>query len=105
MISNLWGRLDLCCNNGHEETKMELKEKRAGLFYECSCCTNSFSMSNIEKMLDKIDAIVNEAEISDEMLDIKNLSFKVGDCNYKIVENEERMKVIGTNKKAIGYKK
>lgn len=104
MITNLWGRLDLYCNNGHEN-KMELKEKRAGLFYECPCCQNSFSMKNIEKMLDKIDTIVNEAEKDDEILDIKNLSFKVGDCNYKILENGERMKVVGLNRKAIEYKK
>lgn len=105
MITNLWGRLDLFCNNGHDESKMELKEKRAGLFYECPHCSNSFSMMQIEKMLDKIEAIINEANESDELLDIKNLSFKVGECNYKILENEERMKIIGTNKKSIGYKK
>lgn len=101
MISNSWGKLELYCGNGHEE-KMELKQKTSGIFYECPCCRNSFSMSNIEKFLDKIEDIVNEAEMNDEMLDVNHMEVKVGFCQYKIKENsEERMRVVGVNKKSL----
>ncbi len=49
-------------------------------------------------MFDKIGDIVIEAERNNEVLDIKNLSFSVGKCNYKVLENGERMKIIGINK-------
>lgn len=100
MISNMWGKLDLYCNNGHEE-KMDIKQKTAGLFYECPCCRNSFSIKDIEKMLDKIEDAIQEADLNNEVLDIKNLTIKIGNCHYKIVENGDRMKVFGLNKKAV----
>ena len=102
MITNLWGKLDLHCGNGHEE-KMELREKRQGMFYECPCCKNSFSIKDIEKLFDKIEDVINEADENDELLDIKNLEIKIGQCKYKIIENDEQMKVVGVNKKAINY--
>lgn len=104
MITNLWGKLDLYCGNGHEE-KMEMNEKRAGLFYECPCCRNSFSIKDIEKFIDKLEDVMQEADANDEALDIKNVTVKVGQCKYKIAENGERMKVIGVNKKAVEFRR
>lgn len=104
MISNTWGKLDLYCGAGHTE-KMELKQKRAGIFYECPLCKNSFSMNDIEKFLDKLENIQIEAELNDELLDIKNIKLKVGMCRYQILENNDRIKVMGINEKAVNYGK
>lgn len=98
MISNFWGKLDLCCGNEHEEEViMQLKEKRGDAVYQCPHCKNFFSSKDVEKMLDKIEKIIMEAEEEGEMLDIKNLSFTVGKCKYKILENEKRLKIKGVN--------
>ena len=98
MISNSWGKLDLCCGNNHEEeVLMQIQTKRGDAVYQCPCCKNFFSSKDVEKMLDKIEKIIMEAEEEGEMLDVKNLSFSVGKCKYKILENEKRMKIRGIN--------
>lgn len=104
MITNLWGKLELYCGNGHEE-KMELKEKRAGIFYECPVCQNSFSLKDVEKLFEKIEEVETQADLNDEFLDIKNMSLVVGHCRYKILDNGDKVKISGINKKALVYGK
>ena len=98
MISNMWGKLDLYCGHVHEkEALMQLQTKRGNIIYQCPYCKNYFSGKDIEKMLDKIEKIIMEAEEDGEMINIKNLSFSVGKCKYKILDNETRLKVKGEN--------
>lgn len=101
MISNLWGRLDLYCGNNHEEAfLMQIQEKRGDVIYQCPHCKNFFKSKDVEKMLDKIERIIVESEENDEFLDIKNLSFSVGRCKYKILDDGNRLKVKGVNANA-----
>ena len=103
MISNSWGRLDLYCGNNHEEeVMMQIREKRGDAIYQCPHCKNFFSSKDVEKMLDKIEKIVSDAEKEGESLDIKNLPFTVGKCKYKVLEDEKRLKIKGVNAGAFG---
>lgn len=104
MITNLWGKLELYCSNEHCE-KMKLVEKRTGIFYECPVCKNSFSLKDIEKLFDKLEDVEREAELNDELLDVKNMTLKIGYCQYKILENGEKIVVSGVNRKALVYGK
>lgn len=102
MIFNIWDKTDLYCGNNHnEEIKMELTEKRGGLFYTCPFCSNSFSTKDVEKIFSKIEDVICKAARKNELIDIKNLTFKIDACNYKIIENSERIKIQGTNKRSL----
>ena len=102
MISNVWEKLELYCGNGHEEkaVAMEINQKRSGVVYACPCCENFLTVKDVEKMLDRVADVINSADAENEMLDIKNLSFRVGQCDYRVIDNGAKMKVMGNNRKA-----
>lgn len=102
MITQLWGKIELYCEKDIE-CKMELNHKKQGIFYECPCCGNSFSLKDIEKLIDKIDDIERDADLKDETLDIKNIKIKIGHCRYKIIDNDDKLKIVGLNTKAVTY--
>ena len=102
MISGIWGRLELYCGNHHTEPRiMELQQKKDDVIYSCSCCQNEFSTHDIEKMLDKLSDIIKASDAEDEALDITNLQFSVGRCKYKVLENDEKVKILGVNLRAL----
>lgn len=102
MIYNVWGKLEMYCGNEHDSSIfMEIEQKRSGITYSCPYCKNHFTIKDIEKMLDKVEAIINDAEEENEVLDIKNLSFRVGECKYKVLENGSKLKITGVNERAI----
>lgn len=102
MISNIWDKTDLYCGNNHEqEVKMEIAEKRGALLYTCPFCTNSFSIKDVERIFAEIEKVIFKAEEKNESIDIKNLTFKIDSCNYKILENNDRIKIQGINKRSL----
>lgn len=102
MISGIWGRLELYCGNHHAEPSlMTLQQKKNDVVYGCSCCQNEFSTHDVEKMLDKLSNIIKESDAENEVLDVTNLSFTVGRCKYKVLENDDKIKISGVNLKAL----
>ena len=102
MITGIWGKLELYCGNHHSDpTIMELQQKKSDVVYSCACCNNEFSTHDVEKMFDKLSDIIKSSDAEDELLDITNLTFSVGRCKYKVLENDDKVKISGVNLKAL----
>ena len=103
MITNMWGKMDLYCGNCYpeKEGKMNLQQKPSGVAYTCPFCKNTFSLKDIEKMFDKLGHLMIAAEKEDELLDIKNISFSIGKCSYKVLDHGERLKITGINARSM----
>ena len=72
MIKNLWGMMNVFCENGHEKTLMETGYRKGIMVYKCPICDNYITLNDFEKAVNKISEILYEAELNDEMICLDN---------------------------------
>lgn len=114
IVSNLWDRIDLYCDNGHENsTKMELMQMGKTLYYVCpkrfednrdkteKRCGNRISVKEFESMLDRISTALYEAEMSGEVTSLENQRWTHKGVKFRIIEHGERIKVLVYNKNEV----
>lgn len=106
MVTGLWNKIEIYCGLHEEPVEMKLTERRNTVFYECpksistdssydaSLCHNSLPLKDFEKMLDHISKVLYEAEVNNEVPNLKNESFTLGKFLYKIFEHDDKIKII-----------
>lgn len=111
MITSLWNKTEIYCAHHDELCLMDLNNSRGVIHYAChesfpenkkdsSClCKNTLSLKDFEKMLDRISEIMLQAELNNEVLNLENVKFSIGQYEYKIFKHDEQIKIAVKNKR------
>lgn len=114
MITGSWARTKLLCGNHEIDVEMAIQEGGKTLFYSCpkyypekreeneSRCLNRISLRDFEKMLEHINDEIVNAEINNEIINLKHHKWKSGGIKYEIIEHtDEQIIVKMLNEKAL----
>lgn len=115
MIKNIWNMIEVYCGNNHkEEQKMEIQNGMYQMFYACPkyhienrnpeerACNNRISMDDYEYMVSTISKLLEEAEMNNSSINLKNYKWTKKNIEYVITEHtNDKIKVYMRNKVAI----
>ena len=107
MITSLWNKIELHCDeHGDDLPIMDLELKRGQVYYVCtdnmcdkksgemSRCTRAIPLKEFEKFMEKITALLDEAELNNEIINLKHHEFHIGKIKYRIFDhNDDKIKV------------
>lgn len=91
MIGNLWGMLELYCDNGHKEpVHMQIRQKGGIFEYECTSsdgCRNCITSVDAEKLLD----ILSEAMEADGVsVNLTGYKFKFKTFRCRVLSHDTK---------------
>lgn len=116
MVSHLWDKIELYCNNGHDSlVKMDLVPmgKHQTLYYACPkgfdadrnenepMCRNRVSVKEFEKILDHISSILYDAEMNNEVINLQNIKWTQKGIRCYIFEHNDKIKVLVYNRNEV----
>lgn len=106
MVTSLWDKIEMYCALHEEPVKMELVSRKGQVFYECGLgnadkiaadatpCKGVLHLKDFEKMLDHISRVMYEAEMNNEIPNLKHMQFSIGKFKYKILDHNENIKIL-----------
>ena len=118
MLTGAWENTKLVCGN-HPETgdlpEMQMEPTAHTLFYGCpkssicNCnddetpCKNRLSIYEYEKMLDHVASVIAEAEMEDEIPNLRNYKWRRKGLSFRVLEHDgDKMIISVVDKTVIG---
>ena len=98
MITGLWNQITMFCGAHQAPLKMTLEEIRGKLVYHCpkaavdfanspSACKNDLPLKDFEKMLDKIEDMMNGVNFSLEVVNLEGETFVINKYRYMVIKH------------------
>lgn len=108
MITSLWNKIELYCGeHGDDRPPMELELRKGLVYYVCSGnindsisdksrhCGKMISMKEFEKFLEKVTALLDEADLNNEIINLKHQVFHIGQIQYRVFDHDnDKIKVV-----------